>query len=323
MTKLHVLPPCKSDRSRHRRNSGRGTGTPTAQELEASGVGGPEPLRPATAPPGRRAFRADGRGPPASAVGVRPSFRLSRQLPRVHRRGEAPQARGQDRNRQRLRQDPDAGVPRDEPVPHLPVPPAGGRRRGHLGELRHHAVHLRELRRGGGPVPLRAQRAREDRHGDGLAVSVFGGCAFVFGRLHRLSDFRGGPDASEIFLLSQTGMYTCIPDIAYVVFGMPCSDEGAKKSFAKLLEEHFPVLMDVYLKDTPFVYSDKPTIADLSIAPVMTFLKCRGKFWAKVPQKVKDYHARVLAAFPDTKENFDMLDGMCSSYLGDGADLEP
>ncbi|KAL7527217.1 hypothetical protein ACHAWF_002093 [Thalassiosira exigua] len=121
----------------------------------------------------------------------------------------------------------------------------------------------------------------------------------------------------------QTGMYTCIPDIAYVVFGLPCSDEGAKKSFAKLLDEHFPVLLDVYLKDTPFVYSDKPTIADLSIAPVMTFLKCRKKFWAKVPEEVKEYHARVLAAFPDTKENFDMLDGMCTGYDGPGADLDP
>ena len=52
----------------------------------------------------------------------------------------------------------------------------------------------------------------------------------------------------------QTGMYTCIPDIAYVVFGMECSDEGAKKSFAKLLDQHFPVLLDVFLKDKPFIY---------------------------------------------------------------------
>ena len=121
----------------------------------------------------------------------------------------------------------------------------------------------------------------------------------------------------------QTGLYPCIPDIAYIVFGMECSDDGAKKSFAKLLNEHFPVLLDVYLKDTPFCFSDKPTIADLAVAPPLTFLKVRKNFWNQVPDKVKEYHTRVLEAFPDTKENFDILDGMCTGYAGDGADLEP
>ena len=92
----------------------------------------------------------------------------------------------------------------------------------------------------------------------------------------------------------QTGMYTCIPAIAYIVFGIPQKDEDAKESFAKLMDEHFPILMDEYLKDTQFCYSDKVTIADLSIAPVLTFLKCRPKFWEKVPEKVKDYYTRVL-----------------------------
>ena len=77
----------------------------------------------------------------------------------------------------------------------------------------------------------------------------------------------------------QTSLYKNIPDIAYCIFGMPVSDEGAKKSMKELLDEHFPVLLDVYLKDTPFVYSDKPTIADLGIAPVLTFIKTRAKFW--------------------------------------------
>ena len=104
---------------------------------------------------------------------------------------------------------------------------------------------------------------------------------------------------------------------------MPQEDSEAKKSFAKLMDEHFPILMNEYLKDTQFCYSDKVTIADLSIAPVLTFLKCRPKFWAKVPEEVKDYYTRVLEAFPDTKENFDMLDGMCTGYTGEGADCEP
>ena len=121
----------------------------------------------------------------------------------------------------------------------------------------------------------------------------------------------------------QTVMYPCIGAIGYIVFGYKQEDEEARKSFAKLLDECFPVLLEVYLKDTPYCYSDKPTIADLAIAPALTFLKARKNFWAKVPDEVKEYHARVLGAFPDTKENFDMLDGMCTGYDGEGVDLEP
>ena len=104
---------------------------------------------------------------------------------------------------------------------------------------------------------------------------------------------------------------------------MKWEDDAANKSFAKLLNEHFPVLLDEYLKDTPFCYSNKPTIADLAIVPVSTFLKCRKKFWEKVPKKVKDYHTRVLEAFLGANETFDMLDGMCVGYDGEEADLEP
>jgi len=45
---------------------------------------------------------------------------------------------------------------------------------------------------------------------------------------------------------------------------MPQEDAEAKKSFAKLMDEHFPILMDEYLKDTQFCYSDKVTIAGKS-----------------------------------------------------------
>ena len=121
----------------------------------------------------------------------------------------------------------------------------------------------------------------------------------------------------------QTGLYPTFPNIAYGVFGYPTDEADAKKQFGKITNELFPTLMDVYLKDTQFVYSDKPTIADLSIAPVLTFLKCRKNFWAVVPEKVKEYHARVLEAFPDAKDYFDMTDGMCSGFEGPGADLEP
>jgi len=121
----------------------------------------------------------------------------------------------------------------------------------------------------------------------------------------------------------QTSMYPCIPSIAYGVFGMDQSDEEAKKQFKTLNEVHFKTLTDVFLKDRNFVYSDTPTIADLAIAPCLTFLKVRSKFWDAVPQEVKDYHKRVLDKFPGTKDNFEMLNVMCTNYSGDGADLSP
>ena len=122
----------------------------------------------------------------------------------------------------------------------------------------------------------------------------------------------------------QTELYTKIAPIGYLVWGINMGDDVTKKAFQELMDVHFITLMEVYLKDTPFCLSDKPTIADLSIAPALTFLKVRKHMWAKVPEKVKEYRKRVLASFPDTKvNNFDMLDGMCTGYTGDGADLEP
>jgi len=121
----------------------------------------------------------------------------------------------------------------------------------------------------------------------------------------------------------QASLYPCLPAIGYIVFGMAQKDEEAQQSFAKLQDEHFKTLTDVFLKDTAFCYSDKPTIADLAIAPCLTFIKVRSKFWEAMPDKVKEYHARVLEAFPETKENFDMLDGMVTSYTGEGKDTEP
>ena len=121
----------------------------------------------------------------------------------------------------------------------------------------------------------------------------------------------------------QTSMYTCLPDIGYVIFGMTMSDEKAKADFKKLVDEHFKTLVEVYLKDTPFCFSDKPTIADLAVAPALTFIKARAKLWEAVPDAVKEYHARVLEAFPGVAENFKMLDDMCTGFSGEGADIEP
>jgi len=121
----------------------------------------------------------------------------------------------------------------------------------------------------------------------------------------------------------QTSYYPCIPAIGYSIFGMEQSDEEAKKQFKNLIGEHFKTLTEVFLKDNKFCYSDTPTIADLAIAPTLTFIKTRSKFWDAVPQEVKDYQTRVLEAFPGAQENFSMLDTMCTEYSDAGADLEP
>ena len=121
----------------------------------------------------------------------------------------------------------------------------------------------------------------------------------------------------------QTAMYPCLPSIGYAVFGVPVDANEAKAQFKKLQDEHFKVLCDVFLKDTKFIYSDTPTIADLAVAPALTFIKALDKFWDAVPDKVKEYHKNVLDAFPEIKENFDMLDGMATGFAGENHDIAP
>jgi glutathione S-transferase len=121
----------------------------------------------------------------------------------------------------------------------------------------------------------------------------------------------------------QTSFYPQLTSTGYIIFGFAQEDAKAQADFKKLLDEIFPILTGTFLKDTPFIYSDTPTIADLAVAPAITFLMARKKFWAKVPEDVKAYYTRVLEAFPDTKENFDMLAGMADGCTSEGYDLEP
>jgi glutathione S-transferase len=123
----------------------------------------------------------------------------------------------------------------------------------------------------------------------------------------------------------QTSYYPCLPAIGYIVFGMGgdlTSSENAKAKFEELQEKHFKVLMDTFLKDTKFIYSDTPTIADLAVAPTLTFIMARPKYWEAVPQKIKDYRLAVLEHFSHTKEEFDMLEHMATTCeherAGDG-----
>lgn len=120
-----------------------------------------------------------------------------------------------------------------------------------------------------------------------------------------------------------SSVYPDLFHLAYMMFGVPVDEDVAKKQFAKLLDEHFPLLLNTFLKDTPFCYSDKPTIADLAVAPFVNLLKGRKKFYEKVPDGVKEYYERVLAAFPDAEQYWKLLDDMCTNYDGPGADAEP
>lgn len=121
----------------------------------------------------------------------------------------------------------------------------------------------------------------------------------------------------------QTLFYPCFPAVGYVVFGYNLGDDEAKQKFQELMDTHFKVLTDCFLKNTKFIFSETPTIADLAVAPPLTFIKARTNFWDAVPEKVKQYHKRVLEAFPETTETFAILDGMATGYSGDGADLSP
>jgi glutathione S-transferase len=98
--------------------------------------------------------------------------------------------------------------------------------------------------------------------------------------------------------------------------------EAARKSFSELLNTHFKTLTDCFLKDTKFVFSDTPTIADLSIALPLTFIMVRPKFWDAVPDKVKDYRKAVIEAFPHSAEEYGMIEHMCTTCESPKAQLD-
>jgi glutathione S-transferase len=122
----------------------------------------------------------------------------------------------------------------------------------------------------------------------------------------------------------QCQLYTRLLSIGYIAFGIPSDDDKAKADFKVLQEEVFPVLVKTFLKDTKFVYSDTPTIADLAIAPPLVFLKARKRFWKLVPQEVKDYQVRVFEAFPSSNEHFAKITAMAEGCTAEaGAELDP
>ena len=122
----------------------------------------------------------------------------------------------------------------------------------------------------------------------------------------------------------QTTWYTLLPPIGYIVFGYNMGeDDKAKANFKLMEEEVFPVFKDCFLKETKFIFSDTPTIADLSIGATIRFLAVRPKFWAKVPQEIKDYEQRVKEHFSENKDQFAIFEGMVADFKGEGSETEP
>ena len=107
------------------------------------------------------------------------------------------------------------------------------------------------------------------------------------------------------------------------MFGVDVDEEMAKQQFKNLMESHFPMIENTFLKGKQFCYSDTPTIADLILGPMMTLLKGRKKFWEKVPEGIEEYYERVLEAFPEMMEYVKLLEDKALSYDGPGADAEP
>ncbi|KAL7509078.1 hypothetical protein ACHAXN_006221 [Cyclotella atomus] len=97
-----------------------------------------------------------------------------------------------------------------------------------------------------------------------------------------------------------SSFYPDLFHIVYMMFGVDVNEDQAK-----------------------FCFSDTPTIADLSVAPLITLLKGRKKFWATVPDGIKEYYERVLEAFPGMMEYVKLLDDKAVNYDGPGADAEP
>ncbi|KAL3796319.1 hypothetical protein ACHAWO_008988 [Cyclotella atomus] len=89
-----------------------------------------------------------------------------------------------------------------------------------------------------------------------------------------------------------SSFYPDLFHIVYMMFGVDVDEDQAKK----------------------FCFSDTPTIADLSVAPLITLLKGRKKFWAAVPDGIKEYYERVLEAFPGMMEYVKLLDDKAVNY---------
>ena len=109
------------------------------------------------------------------------------------------------------------------------------------------------------------------------------------------------------------------------MFGMPNDDDKAKACFKQIQEDVFPILIDEFLDGgkTSFIFGDVVTIADLSVAFPLAYIKARPKFWDAIPQTIKEYHDRVKSKFPQANESFALLKSISDNFTGDGHDCEP
>lgn len=106
----------------------------------------------------------------------------------------------------------------------------------------------------------------------------------------------------------QASFYPAIGDVVYPCFGWggdAASSDAALPKLAERMEE----FVNFYLKGGKFIGDrDAPTIADLSIAPAIEFLRAKKGYEFK--PEVSAYLQRVEGACPSYKEHMAGLRGM-------------
>jgi glutathione S-transferase len=104
---------------------------------------------------------------------------------------------------------------------------------------------------------------------------------------------------------------------------MPCADSDAVEGMKKLMEQLEKILVGHFLKTTPFALSHEPTIADFAIVPPLMFIESRPKFYAHVPQAVKDYRKRVEEAVPELAAAMKAFQPLMDGAKPEALALEP
>ena len=75
-----------------------------------------------------------------------------------------------------------------------------------------------------------------------------------------------------------SSFYPDLFHIVYMMFGVDVCEDQAKIQFKKLMDVHFPMIEKTFLNGMEFCFSDTPTIADLSLAPLITLLRAGRSF---------------------------------------------
>ena len=102
-----------------------------------------------------------------------------------------------------------------------------------------------------------------------------------------------------------TGILSHLPKSCYAALGFPGypgdvmsmdetkehADKAAAENATAMLETLENKFVGIFLKDTKFLLSDTPTIADFRFAPMLNFLKIA----VKLPDRLKEYDEAMNA----------------------------